>query len=508
VPRYGALAGRWVPGPVWNEARGVDAWKRGIMPEWYQTLLRGWKVSKTALSPAVHMNNVMANFVLADWQDVGASHVARAAQTLLRKGKDPIADALIADYEDNGGTAGTWAITDLQKQTLEPILAELLGAMTGPQQQLGLMVALQRARAGDFEAAWQAAKMAKVAKLGAGAVKKMIDFYQGEDDLFRLAAYIKAIEEGATPAAAGKFAREAFLDYRINAPWIQALRQTALPFVSFTYRAVPKVLDAAAHKPWKMAKLALVFGALNALGYALSGGDEDKERKWLPEEKAGRLLVGPPKLIRMPWDSDGAPVFMDVRRFIPVGDFFDTGQNHAALPVLPVVLPAGPLAILAELLANKSQFTGKPIVKETDTAVEATLKVADHLFKAMAPNLPLPGPGHLVPGTEPGQLQTYAWQNILNAGKGRTDVFGREQSMPQALGTAVGVKVGAYSKEAAAQRLLIDSRNTEQELRANIKSAAREYAKKGLTRQEFDAKVAGEQAKIRALGEKMRERAP
>lgn len=59
----------------------------------------------------------------------------------------------------------------------------------------------------------------------------------------------------------------------------------------------------------------VVLGALDALGYALSGGDEDKERKTLPPEKSGKTLgfLGP-KLVRMPWnDGHGAPVFMDVR---------------------------------------------------------------------------------------------------------------------------------------------------------------------------------------------------
>jgi hypothetical protein len=37
----------------------------------------------TALSPAVHMNNVMANFVMADWHDVSAGHVAIALLATL-----------------------------------------------------------------------------------------------------------------------------------------------------------------------------------------------------------------------------------------------------------------------------------------------------------------------------------------------------------------------------------------------------------------------------------------
>jgi hypothetical protein len=171
----------------------------------------------------------------------------------------------------------------------------------------------------------------------------MIDLYQAEDTVFRLAAFLKAKAEGKSDAEAGKVARRSFLDYSINAPWIQMMRATVFPFISFVYRAAPMMLETYARKPWKLMKLWIVLGGLNALGYMLSGGDEDKERKLLPKEKQGRVLgFLPPKLIRMPWnDQHGSPVFLDVRRFIPVGDVFDLGQTHAALPWRRWRCPAG-----------------------------------------------------------------------------------------------------------------------------------------------------------------------
>lgn len=82
--------------------------------------------------------------------------------------------------------------------------------------------------------------------------------------------------------------------------------------------------------------------------------------------------------------------------------------NHAALPLLPFAVPGGPLAIVSELVANRSQFTGRPITLETDTAAEQAGKVADHLYKAFAPNLVM------LPGT-------HAWNGVANASTtGRT----------------------------------------------------------------------------------------
>jgi hypothetical protein len=82
VKKYGRLAGLWVPGPVWNDVRQTMNYKP-IGGEFYSNLLKAWKVSKTALSPAVHMNNVMANVIMADWHDVGVMDVARALRVMM-----------------------------------------------------------------------------------------------------------------------------------------------------------------------------------------------------------------------------------------------------------------------------------------------------------------------------------------------------------------------------------------------------------------------------------------
>jgi len=231
------------------------------------------------------------------------------------------------------------------------------------------------------------------------------------------------------------------------------------------------------------------LGGLNALGYALSGGDEDKERKVLPDERAGWIFgFLAPKLIRMPWnDAHGSPVFLDVRRFIPVGDIFDLGQTHSAIPLLPVAIPGGPLAVMAELIANRSQFTGRDITKEdTDTGLEATLKVFDHVFKAMAPNIVfLPG--------------TYAFKTVMDAGTGKTDPFGRERSIPMAVASSVGVKLAAYPRDVALQSIRLEHNAKTREIHQNIRALGRELNRNGISREEFDSKVAEQVEKLKKI---------
>ncbi|MGH9971851.1 MAG: hypothetical protein ACREBG_29225, partial [Pyrinomonadaceae bacterium] len=377
----------------------------------------------TALSPVVHVNNIMANVVMADWHDIRAEHVLEALR-IFTNPEDQVNKDILNKFEDMGGMQGLYVLSELQRQQIKPLLDALqkdlntAGEING---QVGVFNAIQQLSRGKLRDAAFALAQSKTAGALKKAVDVMMNIYSEEDTVFRMAAFIRGKRDGMTDAQAGKLARESFMDYNINAPWIQVLRQTTLPFISFTYRALPMLLDVMQNKPWKILKFITMLGAVNALGYALSGGNEDKERRLLPEEKQGRLWGLFPKMIRMPWnDKDANPIFLDIRRFLPIGDFFDVGQTHAVLPILPSSVPGGPLALVAELLTNKSQFTGQPIVKDTDTPLEVAQKVVDYIYKSFAPNAPW------IPFS-------YSYQAILNAGKGRTDVFGREQSVVQAI---------------------------------------------------------------------------
>lgn len=523
VKKYGALAGKYLPGPIWNDLRQVVGGRFMPLGQTYHDILRLWKTSKTALSPAVHMNNVMANAIMADWHDVSAGHVAKALRIVLgasaRDGRGvlgragnaagglgiadrEVAREILTRYENSGGAIGGWVTQEIADEQLAPIVDALrrelaTTATAAAPAEIGVYAALQHALHARFPLAWQAFKASRPASAVATDAKNLIDLYQAEDDVFRLAAWLKAKEGGASDADAGKVARRSFLDYSINAPWVQAMRSTAFPFISFSYRAVPMLLETAAKRPHKILKLMMVLGAINAIGGLLAGGggdDEDKARKLLPDEKAGRVWGLVPKLIRMPWnDAHGSPVFLDIRRWIPVGDVLDLGQGHAALPLPPALLPGGPLAVLGEILANRSMFTGKPITLETDTATEQAGKIADHLWKAATPNvLGMPG--------------TYATQGVADALRGRTDAFGRELSVPQALASSVGVKLGSYPVDVLRRNRQSEARAQIAEIDDQMRALTRQRVTNRIDQDEYEAAMRRQNEKKRRVAQELAER--
>lgn len=506
VLKYGALAGHYLPGPIWNDLRQVVGGQFRPFGDAYAKILSMWKTSKTALSPAVHMNNVMSNFVMADWQDVRAVHVAKSLRIILAASgkKGGIADSAAAlevlnRYKDSGGDIGSWVTQEIAKEQLDPILSELEVelAATADQAmdaQAGIYAALQHALGARFPAAWEALASGKTGKAVGNAAGALIDLYQAEDDVFRLAAWLKAKEDGADDLAAGKKARRSFLDYNINAPWVQAMRSTAWPFISFTYRAVPLLFEIAGKKPHKLMKLMMLAGGLNALGVLLGGGGDDDERKMLPEEKAGRIWGMVPKLIRMPWnDEHGSPVYLDIRRWVPVGDVFDVGAGNAAVPMFPGLMPGGPLVIAGEIVLNKSAFTGKPLTLETDTGAEKAAKVGDYLYKAFAPNIV-------------GLPNTYATEGVVGSMTGRTDAFGRELSTPQAMASAFGVKLGSYPADVLRRNLGAKAMAEASEIDKNIGQLKRQLATGRIDRQEFDEQAAVQIEKKRKLMQEVREK--
>lgn len=458
--RYGALAGKWVREEIWRDLNELEIMNR---PGTWRTLLTWWKLNKTARSPIVHMNNVMSNFVLMDLMDVRFQDLIRGIKAFKNK------DANYQEAFENGAFGADMMTQEVRDQVLKPILEEI--ARTGlPGGPLGTMGQVSK----FTELLWSKLKALD---------QKMIDVYRVEDELFRMATYLRRREFGDTPKEAANVAREQFIDYDIRAPWVNAARNSVLPFISYTYRAVPLVAKAVATRPWKIAKYAALAYAANALAYALTGGDEDKERRSLREQEQGRTWIGAPRMLRLPWnDKEGNPVFLDIRRWMPAGDVFDFNQGQMALPIIPAWLNiGGPLMLAAEFFLNKQAFTGKEITNDkTDNFFDKTGKVGDWAWKSLIPNAPW------VPGSWSNQKLEDATQGV------REKYTDRPINPSQAAAAAIGIKIKpedvdrnfnrkSHEFDKIARELATEKGNIEQDFnRGALSESAYERAKAAL----------------------------
>ena len=472
--KWAALAGKYVRAEIWRDLNEVDMMQKKNM--WTATLTN-WKLMKTARSPVVHMNNVMSNLLFMDMADVRTQDLVKGLRSYVK------GDRFYQDAAEHGAFGADMMSQEIRKQIMEPVLKEIMNIPTAGQHPLRARMGVV---GGVMAGIWD-----KVRALDA----KMVDLYRVEDEVFRMATYMRRLSLGDTPAEAAIFARQQFLDYDIRAPWVNLARRTALPFISYTYRAVPVIARSIAHRPWKMAKyFAMAYGA-NALAYMIAPGDEDEERRSLRDEERGYTWVGVPRMQRMPWrDAHGSPVFLDIRRWIPAGDVFDMNQGSSSLPIPAPIQFGGPLMMAAELMLNKQAFTGKEIVNDkTDDLWDKSAKIGDWAYKSWMPS------AAWIPGS-------WYWEKIANAGRGATDRSGTPYSLPAAFASSIGIKIKPQDIDQNFASRQYEFNLVERALRREMSQANYQRQTGRISQAEFEAVRERIKAKLGRLSEDARER--
>ena len=172
-------------------------------------------------------------------------------------------------------------------------------------------------------------------------------------------------------------------------------RRFYAPFITFTYKATPRVAETAIRKPWKVAKYYAMWKGMEEASRLFLG--ETKEQ--LEEEKRLRPdymqniggLPGAVSHVKMPWyDEDGDSVYLDLSFVLPWGDINSTWDNMGILPRM--IMPTHPiLTAMSDVRQNIDAFTNRPIAKKYEDGGEVLIAYAGHLMKQAAPGVPIPG---------------------------------------------------------------------------------------------------------------------
>jgi len=421
VHKWGALAGMYVRPEIWRDLNEMDKMsQRGT----WASILNQWKMNKTTRSPVVHMNNIMSNIALMDLIDVRVQDLTRGIIEYVQGGE------MYDEARMHGAFGAGFVQNELRRTHIEPLLRELVKEAKQTADTLEGKTRLVSKMFESLYSGWR--------RFDEG----MKDAYQIEDELFRMATYMRHRSMGASAEEAAMIARDQFLNYDIRAPWINAARMTVLPFISYTYRAIPAIQSALFHRPWKLAKYALFGYLANMMAYELEPGDEDEERRTMRDGAQGMTWmkipftdIGVHRMMRLPWrDKHGNPMFIDIYRWVPAGDVFETGQGQ--VPLLAWLQLGGPMQLASEvLMLNRSGFTGKDIVDwKYGTKGQQASQLLDYTYKAWMPS------ASYIPGS---------WHNdkLMSAIRGERDILDRPYSIPAAAATGFGVKVQPHDVE-------------------------------------------------------------
>lgn len=400
APRYGKLAGKYVPKEIMDHLSVNDESMMEGLFKIYKAGLAKWKEGKTVLNPVSHANNVISNITMAHFAGVSywdAQKYAGAVKDLVTK------DAMVQEAKDIGLFTGTFNQSELVA-SMPPQLRAMAGMSESKIAKMGEGLWDLLA----YTVSWNSKKY--------GVRPVMQWAYENEDLFFRYLVYRDARQRGMAPEDAREYSQQFLFTYDDLPKGARIVRDVGLPFFSYTYKVVPVLARTALEYPWRLAAPAAVAWGANAMMYAMAaslGGDEDDwwgkvlyryatdpefrerakqleagERKNLPPYSKGTSAIGTPKAIRLGMDDvTGLPLFLDISKIFPGGDLFDATSNAGGVPLLQPLTPSNPvLTIATAMLANRDLFTGKDVVsKDADTDAEAAQKRLAYLWKQVSP---------------------------------------------------------------------------------------------------------------------------
>jgi len=372
IKRYGALSGRYVPEMV-RDMIERSTQDKGPLMQVYDKALNFWKEGKTVWNPVAHGNNIISNVFTAHFAglNVADPRVWRNTVKQYRTKGEYYQEAV------NNGLFGTeWASKDIQ----EMFLPDLIGDLD-----------IENISASRFN---KVVNVLKKTGKPVGAYRDVMQkAYEFEDQFFKLMLFIDRRKAGASIDDAINDTERYIFNYSDVPEGVELLKRTYSPFISYTYKALPMLVHTAMTRPDRLLAPIMILGGANWLAYAMIGADEDEERKNMPEYLKGKTAIGTPKTIRMPFNVEDKPAFMDMTRRVPLGDLFDMNNQTGGIAAPAPMMPSHPLfTASAALFFNVDTFTGKDLTKVSDTDWEAAQKRADWIYKQIIPNAPfIPG---------------------------------------------------------------------------------------------------------------------
>lgn len=459
--RWGALADHWIQRDVHRDLTQIQ--KMQSAPGLWRTVLREWKLNKTARNPVVHVNNVMSNFGLLEMNGGDADDVFEAMRIMGGYGSE--ADtAMLNQARELGVFNSTFLETEIAKvaASIGPVPA----GMTLPEK------ALHYLKTAD---AW------------------MRDAYQSEDEAFRFALFMGLVRKGIDQELAAKRAISGFVDYNITAPAINAARNSVLPFIGYAYRAIPMMAQGFAKRPWKVAKMILAWQGLNAAFSAMAGGNEDEERAAMDGTVRNARMH-----MRMPFqDESGQQRYLDTTRFIPgselasgiAGAVMDQDLDSLTEGVTNTFSLGGPIVSAIDVARNVNPMTGKPIRNEATPGWRQAADLGNYLYEQAMPNNPADLP--LAIAREATGLPipaSYSSNKILAAAMGNPDQSGRRDTVPLAAAATLGFKARPIDVEELKVQRAIRLRAEVNRARDVVEEAARALAKgkQGMTQEKLN----------------------
>ncbi|MEL0014031.1 MAG: hypothetical protein VW715_02400 [Rhodospirillales bacterium] len=399
---WGELAGKIVSGPVYSamhDATNKENIFQGDLARKYNTTVRWFKKSKTIYNPSTIVTNVASNVTLMLAHGIRPSTVSKAAKLLKRyyvdkdlKGADL---ELMSAFMNSGALLGNFSSQEVKESLSQAFADNMYEDKAGVHGIVAQLLNVEKAKAQAFK------KHVGDMKAKADVIDdKAIGFYAYGDNIFRMAAFMDYVgkiqaDNGSVPVSkaqlkeAGIAARKMFLDYDIDSRYLQLLRQTIVPFASWTYAIMPVLSKIIVTQPWKLANIMGAYAMIDTVASALVGDDDEETRRRMGELYNERLFgIGPHAMIRVPFFGDeDNPVYIKLGNYIPLHSTFKGTPNGTfGIEGWPSGLaPTGPIISAISMAINKDSYTGREIWGSTDSAYDRMIEFGNQVTDIVLP---------------------------------------------------------------------------------------------------------------------------
>lgn len=348
----GVLADRYLPKRMAkdvNELMTAPGW----FMRWYAPFLQAWKASKTIWNIPTHFRNVFGNVPFTDfagnavWNPANWKYYNAAARDILVRGSDY--RALVRE----GVIGGEYYGNEIKQ----------------------ILVRMDKGDAPDLA----------LLKMGKLAHEKLGRLYNAEDQLFKLATYLKYRSQGMAPKTAAREVNRWFPNYAelSRAGRIASKSPIGGPFLAFNEQAIRIASRAAIRHPLKLAKWAAMPGAMTAFSTYYLGLSED-ERDLIDSRRSYFEPI-------LPWrDAKGAVQTLDLRYIVPMGNelqkVFDIGTPKGGGRIeVPFLFQNPPVSGWLDISFNKKMFTGQQVVNPDDDLKTKIVKWTKHTLRESTP---------------------------------------------------------------------------------------------------------------------------
>lgn len=309
-------------------------------------------------------------------------------------------------------------------------------------------------------------------------VMKLAKFYGKIDDFFKMTKFEEGLAKGLSPEDAALEAHKWVMDYSLAHPSVKWARRHIIPFVSYQYKRMPLLAEAAVKRPWVYAKyLAVPFLMAAAAKKVFNLTDEEWEKL---KSRLPLFIQKNKTVVPLWWKSpEGEVQWFDYQYFLPWQNLQQFGQAENISDVVKATGIGNPILDVYTAFKSargdtppKDPFSGQDIYNQLDEPETKAYKSAEWIYNKWAP----------------GMLTRYGTLGkILTIGQ--KDRYGRTVTPEQTAASLVGINIIAPTakqaklekvakiKQAQAQltKILVSQASPEEKQRA--KNKFKEYSK-------------------------------